>query len=67
MPSVDRLPVQDQRLYSVGELIVHRRSSPRYARSFLPGTERNRHRQVAFSLGRLFKDNERFASSRLGG
>jgi hypothetical protein len=63
MPSVDRLPVPDHPLYSIEELIEYRRNILRYARSFPPGSERNQHRQVAFSLGRLFKDRKRFASS----
>jgi hypothetical protein len=44
-----------QRRYSVEELIELRRKTLRYARSFPPGDERNRHRQVAASLRTLFR------------
>jgi hypothetical protein len=45
-----------KRLYSIQELVELRRNNLRYARSFPPGNERNRHRQVATSLRLLFRD-----------
>ena len=45
MPSVARALAQDRPLYSVTELIEHRRNILRYARAFPPGPERNQHRQ----------------------
>jgi hypothetical protein len=44
-----------ERLYSLDELNELRRNTLRYARSFPPGEERNRHRQVSASLRALFK------------
>jgi hypothetical protein len=44
-----------QSRYTVEELIELRRNTLRYARSFPPGAERNRHRQVAASLRTLFR------------
>jgi hypothetical protein len=44
-----------ERLYSLDELVELRRNTLRYARSFPPGSERNRHRQVAVSLRTLFR------------
>jgi hypothetical protein len=44
-----------ERLYSLDELVELRRNTLRYARAFPPGSERNRHRQVALSLRSLFK------------
>jgi hypothetical protein len=58
MPSVARTLAQTAPLYSKAELIEHRRNILRYARSFPPGTERNQHRQVALSLGALFKNRK---------
>jgi hypothetical protein len=46
----------DPPLYSKAELIELRRYILLYARSFPPGFERNQHRQIALSLGRLFHD-----------
>jgi hypothetical protein len=66
MPSVDRLPVPERPLYSIEELIAHGRNILRYAQSFRPGSERNQHRQIAFSLGRFFKDKQQFASTLAG-
>jgi hypothetical protein len=43
-----------QTRHTVEELIDLRRSTLRYARSFPPGDERNRHREVATSLRKLF-------------
>jgi hypothetical protein len=58
MPSVAReLPLEYPR-YSKAELFEHRRNILRYARSFPPGPERNQHRQVALSLGALFKNRK---------
>jgi hypothetical protein len=51
MPSVKTI----QSRYSPEELIELRRNTLRYARSFPPGDERNRHRQVAASLRTLFQ------------
>jgi hypothetical protein len=47
-----------KRLYSIEELVELRRNNLRYARSFPPGDERNRHRRVATSLRALFKDEK---------
>jgi hypothetical protein len=47
MPPVARTLALDRPLYSKAELIEHRRNILRYARSFPPGSERNRHRQIA--------------------
>jgi hypothetical protein len=47
-----------KRLYSIEELVELRRNNLRYARSFPPGDERNRHRRVATSLRVLFKDEK---------
>jgi hypothetical protein len=44
-----------ERLYSLDELVELRRNTLRYARAFPPGSERNRHRQVAISLRNLFR------------
>jgi hypothetical protein len=43
-------------LYSPGELVEKRRNTLRFARSFPPGNERNRHRQIATSFRMLFRD-----------
>ena len=58
MPSVARTLAPDHPLYSMAELIEHRRNILRYARSFPPGPERNQHRQVALSLRALFKKKD---------
>jgi hypothetical protein len=58
MPSIARTPVQDHPLYSMPELIEHRRNILRYARAFPPGSERNQHRQIALSLRGLFKNKK---------
>jgi hypothetical protein len=44
-----------ERLYSLEELTELRRNTLRSARAFPPGSERNRHRQVAVSLRGLFR------------
>jgi hypothetical protein len=51
MPSAEAF----QSRYSAEELIELRRNTLRYARSFPPGDERNRHRQIAASLRALFQ------------
>jgi hypothetical protein len=62
MPSVAPAPALDHSndppLYSKAELIELRRNILLYARSFPPGFERNQHRQIALSLGRLFHDTK---------
>jgi len=58
MPSVARTLALDHPLYSKAELIEHKRNTLRYARSFPPGFERNRHRQIVFSLRALFKNKK---------
>jgi hypothetical protein len=58
MPSVARTLALDHPLYSMAELIEHRRNILRYARSFPPGPERNQHRQIALSLRALFKKKD---------
>jgi hypothetical protein len=45
-----------ERLYSLDELAELRRKMLRYARSFPPGDQRNRHLQIAASLRKLFKN-----------
>jgi hypothetical protein len=55
MPSVARELPLDRTLYSKAELTEHRRNILRYARSFPPGYERNRHRQVALLFRALCK------------
>ena len=58
MPSVARTLALDHPLYSMAELVEHRRNILRYARSFPPGPERNQHRQIALSLRNLFKNQK---------
>jgi hypothetical protein len=58
MPSVARTLALDHPLDSKAELIEHRRNILRYAGSFPPGSERNRHRQVSLSLRALFKNKK---------
>ena len=57
MPSVARTLEPDPPLLREDELIELRRNILRYARSFPPGPERNKHRQVAASLRTLFQNN----------
>jgi hypothetical protein len=52
MPSVARTLTLASPLYREAELIGLRRNILRYARSFPPGSERNKHWQVAASLRR---------------
>lgn len=47
-----------ERLYSLDELTELRRNTLRYARTFLPGNERNQHRQLAVSLRTLFRNQK---------
>ena len=47
-----------KRLYSLDELVEMRRNTLRFARTFPPGNERDRHRQVATSLQVLFRDKK---------
>jgi hypothetical protein len=60
MPSVAPVLAPDRSnhppLYSKAELLELRRNILLYAKSFPPGYERNQHRQIALSLGRLFHD-----------
>jgi hypothetical protein len=56
MPSVARELPPERTLYSKAELIEHRRSILRYARSFPPGSKRNQHRQAALLFRALFKN-----------
>jgi hypothetical protein len=58
MPSVARTLVFDPPRYHKAELIEQRRNILRYARSFPPGPQRNEHRQIASSLGRLFRNRK---------
>ena len=67
MPSVARALAQDRPLYSVTELIEHRRNILRYARAFPPGPERNQHRQIALSLRALFKNKKWLDAHTLNG
>ena len=63
MPSVDRQPIQEHPLYTVDDLVKLRRQILHYARSFPPGNERNQHRQIALSLGRLFRNKNWLAAN----
>ena len=67
MPSVARSVAPDRPLYSMAELIEHRRNILRYARAFPPGSERNQHRQVALSLRALFKNKKWLDAHTLNG
>jgi hypothetical protein len=58
MPSVSRTLAQDHPRYRMAELMEYRRNILRYARAFPPGAERNQHRQIALSLGVLFKNQK---------
>jgi len=49
-------------LYRFDELVEKRRNILRYARSFPPGAERNRHRQIALSLRALFRNESWLAA-----
>jgi len=57
--SSNRLSLLDGHMhYTVEELLELRRQMLRFARSTPPGAERNRRRQIAASLRRLFKNKE---------
>ena len=56
-----------QRRYTIEELIELRRNTLRYARSFPPGDERNRHRQIAALLRTLFRGEGWFKAHTLDG
>jgi hypothetical protein len=58
MSLTHRQPVEQPARYSMAELVEMRRQILRYARSLPPGADRNEHRQVAVSLGWLFKNTE---------
>jgi hypothetical protein len=49
--------------YCLDDLIEKRRNVLRYARTFPPGTERNQHRQIAVSLGVLFRNKNWLANN----
>jgi hypothetical protein len=57
MPSVHQLPTFEQR-HRIGEFIPTRRGILRYTRSLSPGTNRNRRRQIALSLGAPLKNRD---------
>ena len=71
MPSIAREVPLDRSnapsLYSKAELVELRRHILLFARSCPPGFERNQHRQVAQSLGRLFKNAKWLDSHTLEG
>jgi len=48
----------DKHRYSIDEVVELRRKTLRYARSFPPGAERNRHRQIAMLLRGLLRKNK---------
>jgi hypothetical protein len=56
MSSLQRKRTNDQIRYSRGQLIELRRQMLRFARSLLPGPERNERRQIAASLRNLFRN-----------
>jgi hypothetical protein len=56
-----------QRRYTVEQLIELRRNTLRYARSFPPGDERNRHRQIAALLRTLFQSDGWFKAHTVDG
>jgi hypothetical protein len=58
MRTVSRELPLELTLYSKAELIQHRRSLLRRARSFPVGPDRNRHKQVALLFRALFKDKD---------
>lgn len=57
----------DPPLCSKAELVELRRNILLHARSFPPGYERNQHRQIALSLGRLFHDAQWLGAHTLEG
>ena len=52
-----------KRLYSIEELVELRRNNLRYARSFPPADERNRHRHVRYIASRSVQRREVVAGS----
>jgi hypothetical protein len=57
MPLTNRLPnIVDETRYTMAQLTELRRTMLRFCRSIPPGPERNKHLQIAVSLGRLVKD-----------
>jgi hypothetical protein len=58
MSSISRELPLELKLYSKAELIEHRRSLVRHARSFPVGPDRNRHKQVALLFRTSFKNKD---------
>jgi hypothetical protein len=59
MPSANRKPEPEPEIRrEMAYFISLRRDVLRYARTFLPGAERNQHRQIALSLRRLFRNRK---------
>ncbi len=58
MPTANPAP-ETEPLYRIEDLKVLRRDSLLYAKSFPPGPERNQHRQIALSLRRLLRNQQR--------
>jgi hypothetical protein len=56
-----------QSRYTAEELMELRRNTLRYARSFPPGDERNRHRQIAALLRTLFQSDGWFKAHTFDG
>jgi hypothetical protein len=56
-------PPPNHPLYFLDDLIEKRRNVLRYARAFPPGAERNQHRQIAASLGVLFRNKNWLANN----
>jgi hypothetical protein len=68
MPSPDRVPEPEaDTRREMAYFIELRRSVLRYARTFPPGAERDRHRQIALSLRRLFRNKTWLESHTLDG
>jgi hypothetical protein len=56
MPFAIRESPEDRHRYTMAELIQLRRQMLQFSRSVPRGPERNRHLQIAVSLGRLFRN-----------
>ena len=56
-------PPPNHPLYCLDDLIEKRRNVLRFARTFPPGAERNQHRQIAVSLGVLFRNKNWLANN----
>jgi hypothetical protein len=68
MPSPDRVPEPEaDTRREMAYFIELRRNVLRYARSFPPGAERDRHRQIARSLRQLFRNKTWLESHTLDG